>query len=322
VSASFNKTFWVIVWALGVLLSASVSFAQTPPTEYLRADSAQFQVFFKQEDAGTYRALWSSLSSGVPRLEQALGIPLTDTVTYIITPTREEWRRVTGGIPDWAQGISNPHYRITILKSPRFGDPMHPFYVTAIHELVHLLLRSGKPDVYIPRWLDEGLAQTLSGESLQLRTNLISQAVLSGRIHNFYQIEHVMRMRANDASLAYAESITAVDLLLKTYGWDGMRRYISALRDDLDPDKAFIRAFGIHLGEFEGQWFEYLRKNYRFSFFHSLEFSLGFIFLFFLALAGIFVRLRRRKILKQWEEEEQRDIVGTTEDYYTREEDY
>ncbi|MBU1937961.1 hypothetical protein KKG05_11230 [bacterium] len=318
-----RRKFRILMWALGWLFLSSLAFAQVPSNEYLRADSAQFQVFYRAEDSGTYRALWSSLSSGAPRLESALGIPLTDTVTYIITPTREEWQRVTGGIPDWAQGISNPHYRITILKSPRFGDPMHPFYVTAIHELVHLLLRSGKPDAYIPRWLDEGLAQTLSGESLQLRTGLISQAVLSGRVHNFYQIEHVMQMRASDASLAYAESVTAVDLLLKNYGWDGMRRYIAALRDGLDPDKAFIRAFGIHIGEFEGQWFNYLRENYRFSIFQSLEFSLGFVFLFFLALAGIFVRLRRRKILRQWEEEEQRGIIGgTTEDYFSRDDDY
>ncbi len=311
------------MWALVWLLLPSLAFAQVPSNEYLRADSAQFQVFFRQEDAGTYRALWGSLYAGARRLETTLGIPLRDTVTFIITPTREEWRRVTGGLPDWAQGVSNPYYRVAILKSPRFGDPMRPFYVTAIHELVHLLLRSGKPDAFIPRWLDEGLAQTLSGESLHLRTGLISQAVLSGRIHNFYQIEHVMQMRANEASLAYAESITAVDLLLKNYGWDGVRRYVGALRDGLTPDKAFIRAFGIHIGEFEGQWFEYLRENYRMSFFQNWHFYLGIIFLPFLALAGLFAWLRRRRILKKWEEEEQTEIIGgTTEDYYSSDDEY
>jgi hypothetical protein len=312
-------TMWALLW----LPLPSLAFAQVPPNEYLRADSAQFQVFFRQEDAGTYRALWGGLYTGARRLETTLGIPLTDTVTYIITPTREEWRRITGGIPDWSQGISNPFYKVAILKSPRFGDPMHPFYVTAIHELVHLLLRSGKPDAYIPRWLDEGLAQTLSGESLQLRTGLISQAVLSGRVHNFFQIERVMQMRASEASLAYAESITAVDLLLKNYGWDGMRRYIAALRDGLDPDKASIRAFGIHIGEFEGQWFDYLRENYRFSFFQNWHFYLGVIFLPFLALAGLFAWLRRRRILRQWKEEEQTEIIGgTMEDHYDPDDDY
>lgn len=310
-TASGNGRVWRSVLWLLLLFLPIVAFAQRSSHGYLQADSAQFRVFYRPEDAGTYRALWNSLREGVPRLETALGIPLKDTVTFIITPTRKEWRRITGGLPNWAQGVSNPYRRATILKSPRYGDPMRPFYMTAIHELVHLLLRSGKPDAFFPRWLDEGLAQILSGESLRLRTSVISQAVLSGRIHNFYQIEHVMQMRAQEARLAYAESITAVDLLVKTYGWEGVRNYISALRSGLDPDKAFIRTFGIHIGEFEGQWFEYLRENYRYSIFHNWEFYLGFIFLPFLAFAGLFAWLRRRKILKRWEEEEHSQSVGS-----------
>jgi len=302
--------------AFAILFQLGVAFAQPSQTGYLQVDSAQFRVFFHSQDAPNYRALWPQLRLGLGRLQMGLGIPLQDTVTYIITPNREEWRRITGGIPDWAQGISDPNHRVTILKSPRFGDPMHPFYVTAVHELVHLLLHGGHPDAYIPRWLDEGLAQILSGESLQLRTGLISAAVLSNRIHNFYQIEHVMNMPAQEAQLAYAESVTAVDLLVKTYGWSGVRNYIAALGSGLEPDEAFIKTFGIHLGEFEGQWFGYLRNTYRFSFFQNWEFYLGVLFLPFLALAGFFAWRRRRKILARWEEEEQARTVGAqAEDY-------
>ncbi|MFH1010393.1 MAG: peptidase MA family metallohydrolase [bacterium] len=299
-----------------ILLLFGVAYAQAQPHGYLQADSAQFRVFFRPEDQGTYRALWSHLRASLPRIEFSLGIPLQDTVTYIITPNREEWRRITGGIPDWAQGISDPYYRVTILKSPRFGDPMHPFYVTAVHELVHLLLHGSHPDAYIPRWLDEGLAQILSGESLHLRTGLISQAVLSNRLHNFYQIESIMSMPAQEAHLAYAESVTAVDLLIRSYGWSGVRNYANALGAGLEPDEAFIKTFGIHLGKFEGQWFDYLHKTYRFSFFQSWEFYLGILFLPFLALAGFFAWRRRRRILAQWEEEERARTLGSmSEDY-------
>jgi hypothetical protein len=311
----------IVALALVTLLQCAVALAQ-PFGGYLQADSAHFRVLFRPEDSGTQRVLWNSLRTGVTRLETALGIPLRDTVTFIITPTREEWRRITGGAPDWAQGISDPYHRVTILKSPRYGDPLRPFNVTAVHELVHLLLRTGHPDVFIPRWLDEGLAQILSGESLDLRTSLISQAVLSGRIHNFFQIEHVMGMRAQEASLAYAESITAVDLLIRTYGWDGVRKYAAALRSGLEPDEAFIRVFGIHLGEFEGQWFDYLRRTYRFSLFHNWEFYLGIIFLPFLALAGLAAWHRRRTILKRWEEEERAGSVGGMSEEYPPGEDY
>ncbi len=306
---------------VATLLHFGVTLAQLPGG-YLQADSAHFRVLFRPEDSGTHRVLWNSLRTGVTRLETALGIPLQDTVTFIITPTSKEWRRITGGAPDWAQGISDPYHRVTILKSPRYGDPLRPFHVTALHELVHLLLRTGHPDVFIPRWLDEGLAQILSGESLHLRTSLISQAVLSGRIHNFFQIERVMRMRSQEAHLAYAESITAVDLLIKTYGWDGVRNYVGALRSGLEPDEAFIKVFGIHLGEFEGQWFDYLRHTYRFSIFQNWEFYLGIIFLPFLALAGLAAWHRRRTILKRWEEEERARIVGGMSDEYPPREDY
>jgi hypothetical protein len=293
-----------------------MALAQSSPGGYLQADSAQFRVVFHPQDAGTYRALWPQLQSGLERLQMSLGIPLQDTITYFITLNHEEWRRITGGIPDWSQGVSDPARRLTILKSPRFGDPMHPFYVTAVHELVHLLLHGDHPDVYIPRWLDEGLAQILSGESLQLQTSLISQAVLSNRIHSFYQIEMVMSMPAQEAHQAYAESVTAVDLLIKTYGWSGVRNYVAALETGLEPDQAFIKTFGIHLGEFEAQWFDYLRKTYRFTFFQNWEFYLGILFLPFLALAGFFAWRRRRKILQQWEVEERGYTIGSTSEDY------
>jgi hypothetical protein len=299
-----------------ILLWFGASCAQAQLNGYLQADSAQFRVFFRPKDKGTYRALWSQLRSSLPRLELSLGTRLQDTVTYIITPNREEWHRITGGIPDWAQGISDPYHRVTILKSPRFGDPMHPFYVTAVHELVHLLLRSGRPDAYIPRWLDEGLAQILSGESLNLRTGLISQAVLSGRLHTFYQIEQVMSMPPQEAQLAYAESITAVDLLIKDYGWNGVRNYTNALRSGLEPDEAFVKTFGIHLGRFETEWFNYMKKTYRFSFFQNWEFYLGIVFLPFLALAGFFAWRRRRRIMQEWEEEERARTIGSLSDDY------
>jgi hypothetical protein len=55
-------------------------------------------------------------------------------------------------------------------------------------------------------------------------------------------------------SLAYAESVAAVDHLLRTYGEDGLARLIRALADGQAFDEAMQAALGVGATAFDDAW--------------------------------------------------------------------
>jgi hypothetical protein len=55
-------------------------------------------------------------------------------------------------------------------------------------------------------------------------------------------------------SLAYAESVSAIDFLIRTYGQDGLVRLIRAYAAGVTDDEAFMDATGAGFSAFDDAW--------------------------------------------------------------------
>lgn len=291
--------------ALALCLSSGRGEAQ--PWQYLGQDSGRFRVIFCDQDAGTVPELWEVLRTRIPVVEQRLQLSLADTVSFLITPSPEEWRRLTAGTPLWANGLARPEIGIAILKSPRFNARYgRSLGVTAVHEYVHLLVKSGAPSAEIPRWLDEGLAQVLA-EQMDYRDDaLIGRAAVSGRLFGLRGIEGLMGMNDEAARQGYAEAAIAVGWMEKRWGMAGISNLIHAVRQGQPFDEAFRTIFGLTTGAFEADYLDYVTKHYRISFLGDVETWVASAFVVLVLAAGVAVFLRRRRILQRWKHEESR----------------
>ncbi len=124
------------------------------------------------------------------------------------------------------------------------------------HELAHIVFADAvaNPYSYPPRWLNEGLAEHLSTGATDADRALVETAARSGSIMPLEALEGQFPTRATRMSLAYAESVSAVDYLLRTYGRDGLARLIRALAAGQAFDEAMQAALGVDATTFDDAW--------------------------------------------------------------------
>jgi Peptidase MA superfamily len=124
------------------------------------------------------------------------------------------------------------------------------------HELTHLVIdtAAGNPYHFLPRWLNEGLAVDESQGYDTSDRGLVSDAVAAGTLIPLDGLVGQFPTSADGFYLAYAESVSAVDFLLRTYGRDGLVTLVKSYKDGRTDDEAFKLGLGVDAAAFSAAW--------------------------------------------------------------------
>lgn len=142
---------------------------------------------------------------------------------------------------------------------PPDEDPERKAVIVA-HELTHLVFNEVTDNPYHgpPRWLNEGIAVYLSEGYGVLDQLAVTGAAANGSLIPLEGLAGFFPSPVDQFSLAYSESVSAVDFFIKRYGeqalWDLVRSYADGQSDD----DAFINATGADVAVFNSDWFGYL----------------------------------------------------------------
>ncbi len=131
---------------------------------------------------------------------------------------------------------------------------------TVPHELTHLVFDTAvnNPYHYPPRWLNEGVATYLTeGFSPWLRTS-VEAAADAGRLMPLTALSVQFPSTYERFTLAYAESTSAVDYLVREKGTNALVGLVNSYADGVTDDEAFRAAVGTDVAGFEAAWLESL----------------------------------------------------------------
>jgi tetratricopeptide (TPR) repeat protein len=122
----------------------------------------------------------------------------------------------------------------------------------AAHEYLHMVMHHASP--FLPRWLDEGLAEfysTLSINGAKMRIGETIPAHLSLLSHEpWLNAEDLALGSPADGRIFYAESWALVHMLSLTPPWrEKMPEFVKLLSQGQKQDEAFPAAFGISMEE-------------------------------------------------------------------------
>lgn len=125
------------------------------------------------------------------------------------------------------------------------------------HELTHVVFESatGNPYHDAPHWLNEGLATYLAEGYSSGRRASVERAVEAGSLIPLQGLVGAFPTTVERFSLGYAESVAAVEYLIRTYGRDALVRLIRSYADGVTDDEAFQAALGVDVAGFEAGWF-------------------------------------------------------------------
>ncbi|MFA6450955.1 MAG: hypothetical protein WCX65_15885 [bacterium] len=244
-----------------------------------------------------------------------------------IAKTPEQFGEYSGGgAPDWAVAIYETRKRSVVIRPAGFNTQPEEFISILQHELVHAVLDSqfrDNPDA-LPRWLNEGLAVSLSQTwevplSWNQRKTTLYAALRKGGALDFDDISSDFPIGNLMAQMAYTQSYDFTQFILRTGGEKRMRRLLSLLAGGEPKNSAWRKVYGKPFGEIVDDWkFDVERPGgliwvmHFFAAFDTYIWS-GIALLTVIAATRVFLLLRRRK---------RRKIASDSDRVYDPEDDW
>jgi hypothetical protein len=298
-----KKSFIITI---AVLLSGPASSISPPNTAdfYFQTITQQpFTIHFVIRDSTYARDAFKTLFKAYEEISFDLRLSHLDSFHVYIMPTRKSFREtLTGRLPSWTGAFANPSVNTMVIRSPRW-NPDDSFETTLIHEFFHLLIHQYLGVHKLPRWMDEGLAIFYSHEERWKTATALAKAIATGSIIPLSEIDYVLEYHQAKADLAYQQSFSAVDYLLRTYDSDALRQIVKGLKEGQSLDDCFFLATGSSYADFEMEWQNYARKTLKWMWLYELDDYLWIVILILLISAFILRKLHNKRIEDQWRRE-------------------
>jgi tetratricopeptide (TPR) repeat protein len=191
------------------------------------------------------RVLDSAWEDYERRLEFAPSLPVT-----VVLQTATTFRDTTRA-PDWAAAWNDGTIRVPVMGV----DHPTPGLVRVLrHELAHSFV-AARAGASCPTWLHEGLAQWLEGGDPEREDAGLARLARESRLPRLDSLERpFVGLSEAAATVAYAQSLSAVAHLVRIGGEAGVRRLVEALGHGLPAREALPGAFGLSYGELQRTW--------------------------------------------------------------------
>ncbi|MGD0248234.1 MAG: peptidase MA family metallohydrolase [Candidatus Limnocylindrales bacterium] len=190
---------------------------------------------------------------GVTKAASLFGVAAPKPIDYFLYPTMQAFQQALGQ-PGTVGGVAFQSTR-TCFALVAQGDTEYGAEVLP-HEVTHIVFGDAVANPYHnpPRWLDEGFAVYVSvGYDASYRQQ-VSAAVDSGTLAPLMALTNYFPMDESRIGLAYAESASAVDFMVRKYGQAAVPKLLGAYATGHSDDEAFQTALGVDMAGFDTAW--------------------------------------------------------------------
>jgi Peptidase MA superfamily len=193
----------------------------------------------------------------VEETARKFGVTEKDPVDFFIYADNEAFYDALGpGTRENVGGQANADIR-TLFAHIGPGSIDDPWVENVVpHELIHLVFDTAvkNPYHFPPRWLNEGLAVYLSVGYEASDRSSVEAAAKAGNLIPLDGLAGQFPTSASRFGLAYAESASAVDFLVRTHGEDTMVSLVRSYAEGRTDDEAFEAAIGMDVAAFNDAW--------------------------------------------------------------------
>lgn len=242
-------------------------------------------------------------------LRRATGWELQSAPRVYLTSDAELFGRMTGSRLISAFAVPADSIVTMLVDAPRSNPALMRGILT--HELCHLLLHENIEDGLLPKWLDEGVCQWVSGSLGEILSGAAVNRLdldLTGRVIPLGEISARFPPEGEGLLFAYAVSRSFVEYLVGRFGVEGLQGVLRGLKEGSPVEAAVAAALGLPLEQVEQEWLETLRGGAAWLSWFSRHFYDLLFFSMALLTAAAALRLvlkRRRRLaeMDEWEEE-------------------
>jgi len=212
--------------------------------------------WYQGSDAFGRRAL-AIAERGVAQAEELFGVTETEPIDFFVYASQTPFYDALGpGTRENVGGQAQADIR-TMFALITPGEIDDAWVSTVLpHELTHLVFNTAvkNPYHFPPRWLNEGLAVYLTeGYGADDRA-LVRGAARDGALMPLGALTGQFPTTRDRFFLAYSESVSAVDYLVRKHGRPSLVKLVRSYADGVTDDEAFQAALGIDATAFGNAW--------------------------------------------------------------------
>lgn len=186
-----------------------------------------------------------------------LGHPLADPIDIFVYDSREDFLGAVG--PDsreWIGAAAYPHLR-TVYMWLGAGATSY-LEATLAHEVTHVVFHDATDNPFHEpaTWFNEGVAVWSELQNADTERDLVTQAAASGQgLMAFEALTDQFPIDARGANLAYAQSATMVELVIRDYGREAMATIAGAYRTGATDAEAIEAGTGVSFDQVRAEYF-------------------------------------------------------------------
>ncbi|MGH9374022.1 MAG: hypothetical protein ACRD15_21105 [Vicinamibacterales bacterium] len=258
---------------------AADAFAQTPYVPYFGKNKIRynnfewhiyttdhFEIYYYPEIETHLERITSYAESAYQQVSSDLKHDLAFKIPLVLFKTQSEFQQQNieaTELPEGVLAFAEPYRDRMVLP---IDEPDDALYRLITHELTHIfefdiiprsLLRRG-----LPLWVDEGLADHMTGywNSFDLMT--VRDAAISDNIPPMSEFEAVAFAAGR---LPYNLGHAAFEFIESRWGKEGLRQFLFALRKNVigGGESAYEEAFRLKAEEFDEQFDKYLKDRFK-----------------------------------------------------------
>jgi tetratricopeptide (TPR) repeat protein len=193
-------------------------------------------------------AVLGTLNTAYAEYAKRLGFRPDQPVTVVL---QTESAFQDGRTPEWAAGLNDGTIRVPVGGLVQITPALQS---VLRHELGHSFI-AARTGGNCPTWLQEGISQWLEGGDPAREDALVAGAMRDGRLRPLLTLEGPFQgLPTSDATLAYAESLSAVNHIVKRRGEAGLVRLLAALGDGFPTEEALPISLALTYGELQKSW--------------------------------------------------------------------
>ena len=191
--------------------------------------------------------------NGLQKAARFFGVTETKPVDFFVYPSEAVFQK---GLSQAGTigGVTLSAFR-TCFAAVTPGDSAYGQSVIP-HELTHVAFADASDSPYHnpPRWFNEGLAVYMSDGYDSSDRQLVSQAVKNGTLRSLLAYSDYFPLDASRIYLAYAESVSAIDYMVRKYGQPAVAKIVRTYATGTTDDEAFKAGIGIDVATFNAAW--------------------------------------------------------------------
>jgi len=280
--------------------------APTPPEDWITIEGLNLYAHANGRDRHTLEQLVKAADESIPAIAMQLGVPMGAKMHLYLADSQEGFHTMQPGrAPDWADGTAWPHRGLIYLRSPRIRPgTSSPLTQVLDHEIVHILLGRAFAPQPVPRWLQEGMAQWVSGEYDPQVIEKLAKGLATGGLITLDDLTTGFPANPVRANLAYAQSADLIVYIVGEYGEDALQQIVHDMAAGKPVRAAFRHAIGEDPDELDAAWRSGLESSgVWLQVFTDASIWWGIAALL-AVVAGVSVRRRNKVKLDRWEREE------------------